>query len=203
MSFPGARDRLVELADICERGADQLAAAAADPRGTLESRGYRPSAERLAIFADEKARSAPAARAYANWLRWFAYRSSFVPYPALVRQAEDIVVDCVLNGGGNMPDGTPLGGSDPERPALLYQSGQFVRVRYPGQSPYLLLVGARCARCDQEVFQVGWTGRAPWYLAPADDSTVCCDLRRSHIPAPPAEGMNLSDYTEDIRINRY
>lgn len=65
------RDRqyLLELADRIDRSADDLAAMATDPRGTLQGRGYHETDDEVAAFGTRKEAAAAAARQYAQKLR--------------------------------------------------------------------------------------------------------------------------------------
>ncbi|WP_432838917.1 hypothetical protein [Dactylosporangium sp. CA-092794] len=99
------RQYLLNLADRCERGAAELDAEAADPRGMLTDRGYNPDSYDLDAMTVQKTAAAGTARAYAEYLRSLACTGTGPVPDGMIRQAETVAD--AANLGGILIDGRP------------------------------------------------------------------------------------------------
>jgi hypothetical protein len=144
-------EHLLNLADDCEAGADQLAYEAENAAKVLADRGY-PEADPQE-WAVRKTAAAAAARRYARGLRAEAASMRDVDRPTKARIREAEKVANAANLGGILIDGSRLSQaaaekawSDAERQAIqehqraetaaIEGSGLFAHVAEPGQVPF-------------------------------------------------------------------
>jgi hypothetical protein len=96
------RKYLLNLADRIDRSADELAAEAADPRGTLESRGWHLTDDEVTDYGARKEAAAATARQYAKDLRAEANSGTGAVAAERVKQAE--TVETAARCGGTLID---------------------------------------------------------------------------------------------------